>query len=151
MLAIALAVVVQASNPFIVIGVSPTALLLFDEDSVRPQGEFRQYDQIMIPSSPEPFYGGRVRRATRYQYHVDCLTGSIQPVGFTLLDGSGSVLADHPGSDGDPMVRPPAGSAAELAASLACGRDADTAENDRFADIPTAIAAYYRELASARN
>lgn len=151
MIAFALAAAIQASGPFIVLGVNPNAALLFDAASVRLHGEFKRYDQISIPSSPEPFYGGRVTRATRFQYQVDCLTGSIQPVGFVLLDGAGAELAAHPGTAGIPMARPPAGSAGEKAAHLACGRDGGASESERFDDIPTAIAEYYRVLASLRD
>lgn len=150
MLAIALAAAIQATGPLIVLGVSPNAALLFDERSVRPHGEFIRYDQISIPSSPEPFHGGRVTRATRFQYQVDCLTGSIQPVGFVLIDGTGAELAAHPGSAGISMSRPPAGSAGEKAAQIACGREGDATESERFADIPTAISEYYRVLSSLR-
>lgn len=150
MLAIALAAALQASDPLIVLGVNPSAALLFDADSVRQHGEFKRYDQISIPSSPEPFHGGRVTRATRFQYQVDCLTGSIQPVGFILLDGAGSQLAAHPGSAGIAMSRPPAGSAGEKAARLACGQGEEALDSQRFTDIPTAIAEYYRVLASVR-
>lgn len=148
MLAIAFAAAIQSSDPFIVLGVSPNAAVLFDEASVRPQGEFIRYDQILIPSSPEPFYGGRVTRAKRFQYQVDCLTGSLQPIGFVLLDGTGSELASHPGSAGIEMARPPAGSAGEKAVQIACGRASDTAESQRFADIPRAISDYYGVLAT---
>lgn len=148
MLALALAAAFQASGPLIVLGVNPNAALLFDTGSVRLHGEFKRYDQISIPSSPEPFYGGRVTRATRFEYQVDCLTGSIQPVGFVMLDGTGAVLAAHPGSAGIPMARPPAGSAGEKAANLACGRLGDAAESQHFQDIPTAIAEYYQALMS---
>lgn len=151
MLAIAMAAAIQASGPFIVLGVTPNAALLFDADSVHPHGEFKRYDQISIPSSPEPYYDGRVTRAKRFQYQVDCLTGSSQPVGFVLLDGTGAELAAHPGSGGIPMTRPLAGSAGEKAMQIACGRGGDVSESERFDDIPAAITEYYRVLASMRD
>lgn len=150
MLAIALAAAALVQDPLIVIGASPSAALLFDEKSVRQHGEFKRYDQISIPPSPEPYYDGRVTRAKRFQYQVDCLTGSIQPVGFILLDGNGAEIAAHPGSAGIPMSRPPSGSAGEKAAQIACGQDGASADSERFSDIPAAIAEYYRAMASSR-
>jgi len=147
MLAYALAIAISSFQPtghLVFLGATRDVMQLIEPASIRRQGEYVLFDQVTVMSVPESFYGGRMTRAKRFFYRVDCPTHSLQATGFALLDGMGAVLADHSagGPAGD-MMRALPGSVADKAVVMACGGEIPTAASEVFADVPSAITGFY--------
>lgn len=146
MLAYALALAVssyQSAGDLVFLGATRTEMMLIEPASIRREGEFILFDEIVIMAVPESFYGGRMTRAKRFHYRADCITNSFQVTGFRLLDGTGTQLADHSagGPVGD-MMRAPRGSVADKAIAMACSGELPD-HSEFFADVPAAITAFY--------
>lgn len=149
MLAISLVLAVTAPQPagnLVFLGATQSEMMLIEPASIRREGEFVLFDQIVVMAVPETFYGGRMTRAKRFHYRADCLTNSIQATGFRLLDGTGAELADHSAGAPAAMMRAPQGSIADKALTMACTGELPTDQSEFLADVPAAITTFYRMI-----